>query len=84
MAKRPSNLELEGYLRGELSAAQRRRVEAALDASAELRARLAALRDECATIEAVKDSFAIRLPEKEEERIASKVLGELGTRLTAR
>jgi anti-sigma factor RsiW len=81
MAKRLTNEELERYLRSELTPAQRRRIDAALRASANLQARLAALRQEHETIEAVKDSFAIRLPEKEEERIVSRATRRLGTTL---
>ncbi len=81
MAKRPTDDELERYLRGRLTPAQQRRIEAALRASADLQARLTALRQEQETIEAVKDSFAIRLPENEEERIVSRATKRLGTTL---
>jgi anti-sigma factor RsiW len=81
MAKQVTDDQLEQYVRGESTPAQRRRVDAALRASADLQARLAALRKEHETIEAVKDSFAIRLPEKEEERIVSRAAKRLGTTL---
>ncbi len=84
MVKRLTDGEFERYLRGELTPAQRRRIEAAVRASAGLEARLAALRQEQETIEAVKDSFAIRLPEREEERIVSRATRWLGTTLGRR
>ena len=69
--------------RVELSAAHLRRIDAVLRASADLQVRLAALRKERETIEAVKDSFAIRLLDAEEERILSKAVGRLGESLGA-
>ena len=81
MTLKPDDEMLEGYLSGALSARDRRSLEAALKESPDLQARLDELREEHQTLEAVKDSFAIRLPESEEERIMSKCTEKLGTKL---
>ena len=82
MAKMPDEHELEQYLAGTLSAGRRQRVEAALAESQELRTCLAELKHEQQTVETVKDSFAVRLTEDEEERIISKSVDRLRTSLT--
>jgi anti-sigma factor RsiW len=76
-----SDNELEAYVAGRLSDRGRRRIDTALRASANLRTRLEEVQRERETLEAVRDSFAIRLPEQEEERIISTSLGRLGTTL---
>lgn len=73
--------DLEGYLSDSLSPAKRQHVEKAISQSPKLQARLDELRQERETLEAVKDSFAIRLPEAEEQRIISKVSGKIHTAL---
>ena len=82
MAKMPDERELEQYLAGTLSAGRKQRVEAALADSQELRARLTELKKEKQTVETVKNSFAVRLTEDEEERIISKSVDRLRTTLT--
>ncbi len=73
--------KLEQYVAGALTPTITRRVEAALEASAGLRAILEEVKGEAEIVETVKDSQAIRLPEDDEERIVSDVLGSLGTTL---
>ena len=73
--------KLEKYVAGELTRAMKRRVEDALDASADLRRLLDEVKGEVEIVEAVKDSQAIRLPEREEERIVTEVMGSLRTTL---
>ena len=81
MTKKPNDEELSQYVRAVLSAAAARRVEQALQHWPELRERAAAMREEFELIEQVKDSFAIRLPETQEERIVADGLNRLGKRL---
>ena len=57
----------------------KRRVEAALDASADLRRLFEEAKDEAEIVEAVKDSRAIRLSERDEDRIVNKVVDGLRT-----
>lgn len=83
MLIQPSNDDLERYLAGKLSSSATKRIEKAVKRSAELRARLDELRFEHKTVEAIKDSFGIRLPEAEEERIVSKAVDRLRTELSA-
>ena len=73
--------DLESYLSDSLSPAKKLQVEKAISQSPKLQARLDELRQEQAMLEAVKDSFAIRLPETEEIRIISKVSGKIHTSL---
>lgn len=73
--------KLEKYVAGELTPAMKRRVEDALAASADLRQLLEEVQGEAEIVEAVKDSQAIRLPEREEERIVTQVMGSLRTTL---
>lgn len=73
--------DLESYLSDSLSPAKKQGVEEAISQSPELQARLDELRQEQETLEAVKDSFAIRLPDAEEQRIISKVSGKIQTSL---
>ena len=73
--------DLESYLSDSLSPAKKLQVEKAISQSPKLQARLDELRQEQATLEAVKDSFAIRLPEAEEQRIISKVSGKIQSSL---
>ncbi len=73
--------DLESYLSDSLSSAKKKQVETAVSQSPKLQARLDELRQERETLEAVKDSFAIRLPESEEQRIISKVSGKIHTSL---
>ena len=81
MAAKTKDDDLERYLAGALPASSAKRIERAISRSTELRARLEELRAEREIVDAVKDSFAIRLPEAEEERIVTEGLGRLGTTL---
>ncbi|MFQ5474174.1 MAG: hypothetical protein ACE5FA_14990 [Dehalococcoidia bacterium] len=81
MPKSISTEHLEEYLAGTLSPTAKRRVESALGKSDELRRQLDALKAEAGTIEAVKDSLSIRLPERDEERIVSRAVGGLNSTL---
>lgn len=76
-----SDAELEAYMAGALGWSDCQRIETTLAASPELQSRLAELQRERETLDAVRDSFAIRLSEDEEDRIISKSLGRLGTTL---
>ncbi len=81
MAKTIDRKILEQYVAGKLTPAMKINVEDGLRISADLRSMLEEIEGEAKIIEAVVDSQAIRLPDKEEERITSKVLGDLGTTL---
>lgn len=79
MAAAIDRTKLEKYAAGELTPAMKRRVEDALEASADLRQLLEQVTDEAEIVEAVRDSQAIRLPEGEEERIVTELVGSLRT-----
>lgn len=81
MTKKPDDEELSQYVRTVLSAAAARRVERALEHWPELSERAAAMREELELIEQVKDSFAIRLSETQEERIVADGLNRLNANL---
>ena len=81
MAAAVTDDDLERYLSGALAPSIVKRIERALSRSPQLRTRLEELRAEREIIDEVKDSFAIRLPEAEEERIVAEGLGRLGTTL---
>ena len=81
MRKTPDDEMLERYLSGNMTKRERRAVDAALNRVPELSDRLERLRQEREIVESVKDSFAIRLPESEEDRIVSRAVGQLDTAL---
>ena len=81
MRKTPDDEMLERYLSANMTERERRAIDAALNRVPELSDRLERLRQEREIVEAVKDSFAIRLPESEEDRIVSRAVGQLDTAL---
>lgn len=81
MPRSVTDAQLAQYLAARLSPVQRHRLDAALARSPELQARLDALKREEETVNAVRDSSAIRLPEPEEERIRVQALRAMTERI---
>jgi len=81
MAKTIDRKLLEQYVAGELTPAMKKRVEAELGASTNLRQLLEEIRGEAEIVKAVKDSQAIRLSDQEENRITHNAIGGLRTTL---
>ena len=81
MNTKVTDIDLEGYLSDSLSPAKKKQIEESIRRSPELQARMEELREEQMTLDAVKDSFAIRLPDAEEQRIVSKVSDRIKTSL---
>ena len=78
MSRRPfSDAELEAYLQRTLPQRRAFALERALRESDELRRRLDAARVQQQFVEAVRDSFSLRLPDAEEDRIVTQSMRRL-------
>lgn len=74
MPQRISDEHLQRYLAGSLSQTAKRRLDAAMQKSLALRRRLEELQREAELLDAIKDARVIRLSQRDEERVPSRVM----------